>query len=276
MVDVKQKVVKEVEEFKMKVEVLKKDKKEKAILKIKDVSDTFMNTIRREILESVPTMAIEEVEFRENDSILYDEMLAHRLGLIPFTTDLKSYMLPTEEETKTGEYSARSSLKMILKAKGPCTVYASDIQTKDSKIKPVFPNTPLVKLNKGQKLEFEATAILGKGKDHMKFAPGLAYYYNISEFKQIKKLENADDIVKKCPEGIFKSKNGELIPQNEIDSDLWDSCLDFVPKGTIEIKDKDDEFIFCVESWGQLSTSEILTQACEEFSQTLDEFEKLI
>lgn len=260
----------------MKVEILKRDKKDKVILKLSKTSDVFANTIRREILESVPTMAIEEVEFRENDSILYDEMLAHRLGLIPFTTDLKSYMLPTEEEKKTGEYSARSSLKMTLKAKGPCTVYASDIQTKDSKIKPVFPNMPIVKLGKGQKLELEATAILGKGNDHMKFSPGLAYYYHVSEFKQNKKLDDADEIAKKCPEGVFKAKNGELIPQDETQSDLWDSCLDFAPKGTIEIKDKEDELIFCLESWGQLTTKEILTQACDGFTEKLDEFEKII
>jgi len=276
MVVVELKVVKEGEEYKMKLEVVNKGGKSEAVLKIKGVSDVFMNALRREIIESVPTMAIEVVEFRGNDSILYDEILAHRLGLIPLVTDLKSYMLPTEEEMKTGEFTARSSLKATLSAKGPCTVYASDLKMKDSKIKPVFPKTPIVKLNKGQSLELEATAILGKGKDHSKFSPGLSYYYHISEFKQIGDIKNPEEIVKKCPEGIFEVKNGKIIPKDEVNSDLWDSCMEFVPEGTIEVKDKDDEFIFGIESWGQLEVKEILTQACDEFVSKLNDFEKLI
>ena len=54
----------------------------------------FANALRRIMIEEVPTMSIEEVEFRANTSILYDELIAHRLGLLPLTTDLKSYYLP--------------------------------------------------------------------------------------------------------------------------------------------------------------------------------------
>ena len=57
---------------------------------------SFANAIRRAIVEEVPTMAIEEVEFRKNNSILYDEIIAHRLGLLPLTTDLKSYTISSE------------------------------------------------------------------------------------------------------------------------------------------------------------------------------------
>ncbi len=59
--------------------------------------------------EEVPTMAIEDVEFRKNNSILYDEIIAHRLGLVPLKTDLKSYNLPEKCKCK-GEGCARFQL----------------------------------------------------------------------------------------------------------------------------------------------------------------------
>ena len=76
----------------MEIRVLENNKEEgklSFILKGADVA--FANALRRVIVEEVPTMAIEDVEFRKNSSILYDEIIAHRLGLIPFKTDLKSY-----------------------------------------------------------------------------------------------------------------------------------------------------------------------------------------
>jgi len=133
-VDAERKVVEEDEEYKMKINTIQKEKDGKVIFKIDKVSNAFVNMIRREIVEDVPTMAIEEVEFRENDSVLYDEMLAHRIGMIPIATDLKSYIMPAKCKCD-GEGCARCQLKMTLSVKGPCTVYAKDIISKDPKVK---------------------------------------------------------------------------------------------------------------------------------------------
>ena len=160
--------------YKMEIKLLKSDDN-KVMYHISDAETSLVNALRRAIMEEVPVMAIDEVVFEKNSSALYDEVIAHRLGLIPLTTDLKSYEI--EDETKP-KSKARSKfeLKITLSAKGPCTVYASDIKTKDPKVKPVYPEMPIVILLKGQELEFEATAKLGIGKDHAKFAPGLVYY----------------------------------------------------------------------------------------------------
>ena len=93
----------------------------------------YLNTIRRFMMEEVPVMAIEDVEFKKNSSVLYDEIIAHRLGLLPLSTDFKSYTLPEKCSCK-GEGCARCQLKLTLKGKGPGTVYASDIKTKDPKV----------------------------------------------------------------------------------------------------------------------------------------------
>ena len=75
----------------MEIRVLSNEKEEGKLSFIaKDITPAFANTLRRIIADEVPTMAIEDVEFTKNNSILYDEMIAHRLGLIPLSTDLKS------------------------------------------------------------------------------------------------------------------------------------------------------------------------------------------
>src|SRR3972149_11609867 len=89
------KAEKEEEEYKMEITILNEEKKNKKVtFLVKGTSVSYVNTIRRLIMNEVPTMAIEDVEIRKNSSILYDEIIAHRLGLIPLTTDLKSYNLP--------------------------------------------------------------------------------------------------------------------------------------------------------------------------------------
>ena len=120
----------------MEAKIIKKEKG-KIIFTINKINPAMINTLRRYVTNYVPTLAIEEVEIMENSSALFDEMLAHRLGLIPLKTDLKSYTLSEGCKCK-GKGCAQCQLHLTLKAKGPCTVYASNIVSKDPKVKPAF------------------------------------------------------------------------------------------------------------------------------------------
>lgn len=163
----------------MRIQKIKYDKKKgKISFALMETTPSFANLLRRMILENVPTLAIEEVEFKNNDSILYDEIVAHRLGLIPLTTDLKTYNLPDNCKCK-GKGCAMCSVILTLTEKGPKTVYASSLKSKDPKVKPTFPETPIVKLLKDQKLQFTATAVLGRGKEHTKWSPAHVHYKSI-------------------------------------------------------------------------------------------------
>jgi DNA-directed RNA polymerase subunit D len=160
----------------MKITLLKEDKKAgKCQFILEDANPTIANTLRRSMLSFVPTMAIETVDFTKNSSVLYDEAIAHRLGLVPLTTDLKTYELP-EKHPHGGEGNPKVELHLTLSTKGPCTVYSGDLQSKDPKVKPVFTKIPIVKLLKGQELELDAVAVLGRGKTHMKWSPGHVWY----------------------------------------------------------------------------------------------------
>lgn len=259
----------------MSIEVLESDeKKNRASFVLKGANAAFANAIRRTVLESVPTMAIEDVEFRKNSSVLYDEMIAHRMGLVPLTTDLKGYSLPSECKCK-GEGCASCSVKLVLKAEGPAVVYASDLKSKDPKVKPVFPGIIIVKLLKNQKLELEATAVLGKGSEHSKWAPGHIYYRKKPVFKA-GNVKNPDDVVNACPPGVFEVRHGKLVANDRLllKYDLA-GVVEEVSNGDASIEETDD-FVFFLESFGQLSCGEILEVAAESLETQLQEFEKLL
>ena len=167
------------------------------------LTPAFANALRRTIVEDVPTMAIHDVELLKNSSVLYDEIIAHRLGLIPLTTDLKGYELP-DENAPEGEFVAKSMVHLTLKAKGPCTVYASELKSKDPKIKPVFGDMPIVQLLKGQELELQAVAVLGTGKKHVKWTPALAWYRYKAKVSVNNGSKQLADFIAKYPSQVVK------------------------------------------------------------------------
>ena len=257
------------------LEVVKADKKNNRLtILLKKTEAPFVNAVRRAILESVPTMAIEDVEIRKNSSVLYDEVIASRLGLLPLTTDIESYNLPSKCKCK-GEGCASCQVKLTLEAEGPGIITASEIKSKDPKIKPVFPETPIVKLLKGQKIEVEATAMLGTGKVHAIWSPPHVWY----KHKPVVKIGNVKDphkIVEMSPPGVFEVKNGKLIVNEEklLTVDLAGLAEDVSNKEvTIE---KTDDFVMFIESFGQLDCKEILEQAAKSLDENLEEFEKLL
>jgi len=257
----------------MQVSLLTKSKdKSKASFILKDVSPSIVNMIRRYIIEEIPTMAIEDIEFRNNSSILYDEIVAHRLGLIPLTTDLKSYFLKEKCKCK-GAGCARCTVKLTMKGKGPCILCAGDLKSKDPKIKPVYSKMPIVKLLKKQEVELEATATLGKGKTHAKWSPGLVYY-KYKPYIEINQnnIKDPNKIKESCPQDVFKVEKNKLkIDEANLSKcHLCAACQDISPG--IKLNDKETEFIFYLESWGQLTIKEIVKEVFDIFKEDLDEF----
>jgi DNA-directed RNA polymerase subunit D len=277
MVDAGKKEEKGGGEYKMEIKLLDSDKKTgKVSFLLKDATPSFANALRRNIVDSVPTMAIEDVELSKNSSILYDEIVAHRLGLLVLKTDLKTYNLLSKCKCK-GEGCARCSVKMTLSAKGAGYVYASQIKSKDSKIKPVFPKTIIVKLIKGQEIEFTATAILGQGKDHVKWSPGLVWY----KYKPIididtAKCTNAQECADVCPVNAFDVKNNKLVinKDNELKCHLCGACAEIAANKSIRIGADEKNYIFYVEPWGQLTAKEMVVKAAEILQEQAEEFEE--
>lgn len=145
---------------------------------IEGIKPSLANSIRRVVISEVPVFAIDQVIIVNNTSSMYDEMLAHRLGLIPLKTPLNSF--PKIEECESGlvdpaECTVRLTLQVT--AEEPKVVYSGDLVSDHPEVTPVYPDIPIVKLAKGQSISLEAYARLGRAKEHAKWQAGLATYY---------------------------------------------------------------------------------------------------
>ena len=258
----------------IKLEKIKEEKKKnKLTFLLKGTDEIFANTIRRMIVEEVPTLAVEDVEIKDNNSALYDEMLALRLGLIPIKTDLKSYRLP-ENEAEIEERSARCTLQLSLKSSKKGYVYASEVKSADPKCNFVYDDMPVVKLLPKQKIDVTMIAIMGQGKEHTKWAPGWAVYKKEALLK-LGKIKDPDNVMNHCPDGVFVKKGNQLkvVDEKLPFSKLAEYYADLDEGITLEYT---DNIVFSVESWGQLTVKEMLTKSADMLIEKTDEMSKLI
>ena len=143
-------------------------------LQLEGIDRSYANAVRRFCLAEVPSMAIDDVVILENSSVLYDEILAHRLGMVPIKTDLERYILPEKCDCGSPLGCHKCRVLFVLDAKGRekvSTVNSGDLVSEDREIRPVSESIPLVKLAVGQSVKLEAYARLGRGKEHAKWQP---------------------------------------------------------------------------------------------------------
>ena len=140
-----------------------------AVFDIRDVTVSFLNAMRRTLISDVPKMAIDDVTIYDNTSALFDEMVAHRLGLLPVPTDLNTFV-PRAECTCEGEGCPSCTVLFTLSKEGPGTVYSGDlVPAADAKFRIVDTKIPIVKLLEGQRVMLEAGAVMGRGRQHAKW-----------------------------------------------------------------------------------------------------------
>jgi len=246
----------------MKINLLEK-KEEKISFVIRDIPLWFANAIRRSVSE-IPVLAIDTVEFYKNDSALYDEILAHRLGLIPLKAT--SYLAERNKCSCKGAGCSKCTVKIKLKAKGPCTVYASELKGKGFEV--IYKDMPIVILEKDQELEAVCEARLGKATEHAKFSPGLIWYNSFPLIKEVRKAEKTIKVDKEEFEKIREGKS-KLIP------DLLNETVECNGK-FLKIEPSEKDFIFFVESFGQFTPKEMFILAIKALQQNLHELEKFL
>lgn len=157
----------------LKVKVLE-DAEDRVSLQLDGVDRSYANAVRRFCLSEVPSMAIDDVVILENSSVLYDEILAHRLGMVPLKTDLERYILPEKCDCGTPLGCQKCRVLLVLDASAhekTRTVYSGDLVSEDREISPISASIPIVKLAPGQTVKLEAYARLGRGKEHAKWQP---------------------------------------------------------------------------------------------------------
>jgi len=147
---------------------------DKVVIRFINAPRQYVNAIRRLSINEVPTLAIDDVVILENSSVMHDEAVAHRLGLIPLRTDLHRFVLPHDCDCNStlGCAKCRVLLSMDSEANDKTKVVTSgDLVSEDEVVKPISTEIPIIVLAPAQKLKFEAYARLGFGKDHAKWQP---------------------------------------------------------------------------------------------------------
>lgn len=227
-------------------------KKDNKIVFSMDLDESLANAIRRYV-NQVQTIAIDEVDISKNDSPLYDETLAHRMGLIPLKASTK-----VNAEGK-------------LKTKKEGFVYSGEIEGIDV----VYDKIPLTLLNKNQEVDIKIRVRKGHGEEHSKFSPGFIFYREASEVEMDKSV--LDEVKSVCPDAEVKEKGGKIVVADNKEKEVCDVCEGICDKEGKEISIKPTgELIITVETYGQLKAEDIFKKSIESLKKDLEEVAKKI
>ena len=147
---------------------------DRIVVKFNNVPRQYVNSLRRLAISEVPTLAIDDVVMLENSSVMHDEAVAHRLGLIPLRTDPGRFVMPHECDCKSTLGCSKCRVLLVLDSEATDktkVVTSGELVSEDELVKPVSKDIPIIVLAPNQKLKFEAYARLGTGKDHAKWQP---------------------------------------------------------------------------------------------------------
>ena len=155
------------------INILERDNNHIAVEFI-DTPRPYVNALRRLSISQVPTFAVDDVVILENSSVMHDEAIAHRLGLIPLRTDLERFVMPHLCDCKSTLGCSKCKVLLVLDAESQDktkVITSADLVSEDEVVRPVNSEIPIVALAPGQKIKFEAYARLGTGKSHAKWQP---------------------------------------------------------------------------------------------------------
>ena len=252
-------------------------KPNKAVLKIDDTGSYFVNSLRRIMLSELPKLAIEDVIIYDNTSPLFDEIMVHRLGMIPLPTDLKLLIFRDECVCK-GKGCPNCTVRYTLSKEGEGTIYSGDLQPEEKSLAIKEDKIPIVELSKDQRVILEIEAILGKGKDHAKWqavqAPGYKYYPIVKI--DHKKCNLCKKCVDACPKNILEIKNKKLAVTDIEKCTTCKSCMDVCESDAITTYGDENHFIFHFETDGSLSPKEALQESIAILMKKYKEFGKLL
>ena len=263
------------------MEVRLVEKNEDAMrLIIQGVDVPFMNALRRIVLTEVPSMAMDEIVVIENSSVLHDEILAHRLGLVPLKTDLDSYNLPEKCSCKSefGCNLCRATLTLEVEATDSVEmVYSGDLTPEDPDITPVSEGIPIVKLALGQKIKLEAYARLGRGKNHAKWQPvSVCAYKHLPRIKiDESRCDACGKCVRVCPKRILvEMEKKKIETRNLVECTLCRDCVHACPLGppAIDLAWDKDAFVLNIESNGVLPLERIVLEAIDILDKKFEDF----
>ena len=274
----------------MQIEIVEmEDRKARFILR--NSSPAMANALRRTMLQDIPKMAIDKVEFhlgpimqddKEYESVtsLFDEIIAHRLGLIPVPTNDQ---FTFQKDCSCGGVGCPGCTIMYsLNKVGPGTVLSGDLMPLgDSTLKVKDEAIPIVELTDTQAVLIYATAVMGTAKQHVKwqaaFGVGYSYMPKVSIKADRAGVAEVQEAAASYP-GLFKVEGGKLVVD-----DIYRACTygkaveqDPVLQNAVTVEWDDTAFVFKYETDGSLTARQVLDKAVEILEQKAEEFAAVV
>jgi DNA-directed RNA polymerase subunit D len=240
------------------VEFIDRDEREARFL-VRGITPAFANGIRRAMVADVPTLSVDSVRVIENSSVMFDEQIGHRLGMVPLSAP--------PEEFEVGE-----SVTLGLDVSGPDTAYSGDLNSMDAMVEPAEANVPIIELKEGQRIEVEAEAVLDTGKSHAKHQGGVAVGYR--HLQTVEEVGDRGEFAEEEPNilrGVIED-DGELIPTEEFDNDLTNRY----PGKELDVQDVPNAFVFHVETDGSMSVEELVLAAVDSLDARANELQEAV
>jgi DNA-directed RNA polymerase subunit D len=243
---------------------------------VEGVNPYFVNALRRTLLAEVPKLAIDKVTFYDNTSALFDEILAHRLAMLPIPTDPSTLNLKGQVDA---EGKPTYVVRYTLTKEGPCTVYSGDLECEDKRFTIVDGKVPIVNLLASQRLILEAEAILGDGTQHAKWqvcsAAGYKYFPTAHVDNRKISAEQAKMAVKRSPEGILGLEGGKLVILQPDQVNRADEAAKICGDGFVLSYD-DRKFLFQFETDGALKAEDALMKALDLLKERFGKFQDAV
>lgn len=226
----------------------------------------FANALRRAMVSEVTAFAIEDVKIYDNTSALFDEILAHRLGLIPLTTPETGFV-PRSMCSCDGKGCPGCTVTLTMSVEGPRIVLSEDLISQDPSVQPAETAIPIVKLEKNQKVVIEAQAYMNRGVEHSKWqATTICGYKNYPIITSDNRCDGCAMCVDICPKSILEVKGGKIsvIENGEKDCSLCrlceQACLNsgIGEDPAIHVNMDTNRFIFTVEGSGAIPAYTII------------------
>lgn len=254
------------------------------------IDPPLANAFRRILIAEVPTVAISQATIYQNTSVIHDENLAHRLGLVPLKFEPDNLEWRPAESEFNERNSIRFSLHVVCQ-QGKKAVYSRDLKWKpwsetqqalfkDDPPRPVADDILIAQLRSGQEIECELFCEKGVGREHAKWSPVCTAYYRLQPVIKLTKDivgEDAEHLKAACPMGVFDiedlgKKGKKAFVANARVCTTCRECLETFngeEKGVVLGKEK-QHFLFSIESVGQILAAELFRKALIKFQEKVE------
>jgi DNA-directed RNA polymerase subunit D len=249
----------------------------KGVIKVDDTDVYFLNSIRRVMLAELPKLAIDDVIIYDNTSPLFDEMVSHRLGLIPIPTDLS--VLAFRKDCKCGAKGCPScTVRYTLSKEGEGVVLSGDLQPEQPSFAITETNIPIVELTKDQRIILEVEAVLGRGRDHAKWQVVLAPRYTMEPviIFDKKRISDVKALFEELPKGIIELKGDKIEILDRTKLATIEAYLERNNEDCITLTKDPTKLLFSFETDGSMSSKAALQESISILSKKYEEFGKLL